>query len=156
MRARDVAEQIPTVDLDTDAMEAAQSARRRHRIPGLVVLDAERAAPTRCCPAPRCCGSSFRRYVQDDPQLAAVYDEQAADELCGRLSRAGRCGTCCRSGPTRTTCRWSTGDANSMEVAARDGAVAEPAGSGRRRTGSTSARSRSVSCCGHLLPERPR
>ena len=38
MRARDLAEDLPTVDVDSDAMEAARTLAR-HRIPGLVVLD---------------------------------------------------------------------------------------------------------------------
>ena len=37
--------------------------------------------------ARRSCGSSCPRYVQDDPPLARVFDEQASDELCAKLAK---------------------------------------------------------------------
>ena len=85
MRARDLAEDLPTVGLDTDAMEAARTLAR-HRIPGLVVLDGR--SPYTVLPGSQVLRFVIPSYVQDDPRLAGVYDERAADELCGRL--AGR------------------------------------------------------------------
>jgi CBS domain len=115
MRARDLVEQIPTVDLDTDAMEAAQTLAR-HRIPGLVVKD-ESGHPYTVLPGSQVLRFVIPSYVQDDPQLAAVYDEQAADELIGELT-----GKPVRDLlPKRQDAHELPvvdGDANSMEVAA--------------------------------------
>jgi CBS domain-containing protein len=86
MRARDLAERLPTVDLDTDAMEAARTLAS-HRIPGLVVLD-EDGGPYAVLPGSQVLRFVIPSYVQEDPQLAGVYDEATADELCGQL--AGR------------------------------------------------------------------
>ena len=57
----------------------------KHRIPGLIVTD-EDGNPYTVLPGSQVLRFVIPSYVQDDPQLAAVYDEQAADELCGRLA----------------------------------------------------------------------
>ncbi len=123
MRARDLAEEIPTVALDTDAMEAARILAR-HRIPGLVVLDAD-GRPHTVLPGSQVLRFVIPGYVQDDPQLAAVYDEQAADELCGRLA-----GSPVREllpkRPDPDDLPVVEGDANSMEVAARMARLRSP------------------------------
>lgn len=83
MRARDLAEDLPTVDLNTDAMDAARTLAR-HRIPGLVVMD-EDGSPYAVLPGSQVLRFVIPSYVQDDLQLAAVYDELAVDELCAQL-----------------------------------------------------------------------
>ena len=50
------------------------------RRPGVVVLDAT-ACRSRCSALRRCCGFLIPGYLQEDPSLAAVYDEAAADAL---------------------------------------------------------------------------
>ena len=115
MRAGDLAEALPTVDLDTDAMEAARTLAR-HRIPGLVVMD-EKGFPFTVLPGSQVLRFVIPSYVQDDPQLAAVYDERAADELCGQLSgRTVR--ELLPKRPDPDDLPVVDGDANSMEVAA--------------------------------------
>jgi CBS domain-containing protein len=55
------------------------------------------------------------RYVQDDPPLARVYDEAAADKLCGRLAEFTVRELLVRERPTLPVV---DGDATAMEVAA--------------------------------------
>ena len=123
MRARDLAEQIPTVGLDTDAMAAAQILAA-HRIPGLVVRDTD-GRPYTVLPGSQVLRFVIPGYVQADPQLAGVYDEQAADELCGRL--AGRpVRDLLPRRPDLDDLPVVDGDANSMEVAARMARLRSP------------------------------
>lgn len=84
MRARDLAQDFPTVSLDTDAMEAAQILSRE-RLPGLIVCDAA-GRPYTVLPGSQVLRFLIPQYVQDDPPLARVYDEKASDELCAKLS----------------------------------------------------------------------
>jgi CBS domain-containing protein len=84
MRARDLAEEFPTVGLDADALEAARAMAEARR-PGLVVLD-ENARPYTVLPGSQVLRFAIPRYVQEDTNLARVYDEKAADELFGRLA----------------------------------------------------------------------
>lgn len=115
MRARELAEELPTVHLSTDAMEAARTLAR-HKIPGLVVMD-DSGTPYSVLPGSQVLRFVIPSYVQDDPQLAAVYDEAAADELWGRLAgQPVRDLLPKRSDPQGLP--FVDGDANSMEVAA--------------------------------------
>lgn len=86
MRARDLAQQFPTVSLDTDAMAAAQ-VLRHERLAGLIVLDKD-GKPYTVLPGSQVLRFLVPPYVQDDPRLARVYDEKASDELCAKLSTA--------------------------------------------------------------------
>ncbi|WP_242894576.1 CBS domain-containing protein [Actinomadura litoris] len=83
MRARDLAVDYPTVTPETSALDAARLLAAG-RLPGLIVVDAERR-PTAVLPGSRLLGSMIPRYVQDDPALARTYDERHADRLCQRL-----------------------------------------------------------------------
>lgn len=84
MRARDVAKPFPTVALDTDALVAARMLAAR-ALPGLIVLGDD-GLPYTVLPGSQVLRFVVPRYVQDDPALARVYDEQASDALCRRLS----------------------------------------------------------------------
>lgn len=84
MRARDLAQEFPTVSLDTDAMAAAQ-VLSRERLAGLIVLDTD-GNPYTVLPGSQVLRFIVPPYVQDDPPLARVYDEKASDELCAKLA----------------------------------------------------------------------
>lgn len=83
MRARDLTEAYPTVNLDTDAMEAAQMMAGQ-RLPGLIVCGDDRR-PYTVLPGSQVLRFVVPRYVQDEPSLARVYDERASDEMRGKL-----------------------------------------------------------------------
>lgn len=84
MRARDLAEPFPTVDLDADALEAARAMAEARR-PGLVVLGPD-GRPRTVLPGSQVLRFAIPAYVQEDPFLARVYDEQSADNLFRQLS----------------------------------------------------------------------
>ena len=79
MRARELVAEFPTVGLDTDALEAARLLAHRH-LPGLIVVDAE-GHPYTILPGTQVLRFAVPRYVQDDPKLARVVDEDTADAL---------------------------------------------------------------------------
>jgi CBS domain-containing protein len=86
MRARELAEEYPTVALDSDALEAARLLAAQ-RLPGVLVVDAD-GSPHAVLPASRLVALLVPSYVVEDPALAAVVDERHADRLCQAL--AGR------------------------------------------------------------------
>ena len=86
MRARDLAEQIPTVRRDTTGAEAARVIAE-YRFPGLVVAD-EHGVPIAVVPGSQLLALVLPQFVRDDPKLAHAYDEAGADELCRALNRA--------------------------------------------------------------------
>lgn len=86
MRARDLAEDYPLVRLTDDALEAAQLIARQ-RLPGVVVVDGDGHAVT-VLPGSQVLRFVIPGYVQDDPSLARVFDERAADACVTKL--AGR------------------------------------------------------------------
>ena len=84
MRARELAEQFPVVSLTTNALTAAKTmGEQRH--PGLIVCDDD-GRPHTVLPGSQVLRFMIPTYVQDDPALARVYDEQGSDELMTRLS----------------------------------------------------------------------
>lgn len=83
MRARDLAEDFPTVTLTSDAMQAAR-AMAQARKPGLIVLD-ERGRPHAVLGGSQVLRFVIPNYIQEDPPLARALDADAADELCRRL-----------------------------------------------------------------------
>ncbi len=84
MRARDLAEPFPVVTLETDALEAARLMAER-RLPGLIVCGTD-GQPYTVLPGSQVLRFIIPRYVQEDLALARVYDEQASDELLGKLT----------------------------------------------------------------------
>lgn len=84
MRARELAEPFPVIDLDSDAMAAAHLMGEA-RLPGLIVCDADRR-PLAVLPGSQVLRFIIPNYVQEDLALARVYDEKSADELLAKLS----------------------------------------------------------------------
>ncbi len=74
---------FPTVTPETSALEAARLLAE-HQLPGLIVVDRDRR-PKAVFPGSQLLGSIIPQYVQDDPALARVYDEDHADRLCAKL-----------------------------------------------------------------------
>ena len=86
MRARDLMEDHTMVDPDTDPLEATRLMAERG-LPGIVVRgDAKR--PFTVLPASQVLRFVIPAYVQENPALARVYDENAADHIADAL--AGR------------------------------------------------------------------
>jgi CBS domain-containing protein len=77
MRARDLASPFPTVALDTPALEAARMLAGQN-LPGLIVID-QAGRPTTVLPGTQVLRMAIPAYCQDDPTLARVIDEAAAD-----------------------------------------------------------------------------
>lgn len=77
MRARDLAVPFPTVGLRTPALEAARVLAGQN-LPGLIVVD-EAGVPATILPGTQVLRMAIPSYCQDDPALARVIDEAAAD-----------------------------------------------------------------------------
>ncbi len=84
MLARDLAEPYPTVGLETEGLAAARMLAEGH-LPGLVVTD-ENGRPHSVLPGSQVLRFVLPDYLLEDPSLARVYGEPAADRLCGELS----------------------------------------------------------------------
>jgi CBS domain-containing protein len=83
MRARELAAPFPTVALDTPAIDAARLLAGRD-LPGLIVVDAQ-GRPLTVLPGTQVLRMAVPRYCQDDPALARVVDEAAADVFLREL-----------------------------------------------------------------------
>ena len=77
MRAADLASPFPTVGLTTPALEAARLLAAQN-LPGLIVVD-ERRRPATILPGTQVLRMAVPSYCQDNPALARVIDEAAAD-----------------------------------------------------------------------------
>lgn len=77
-------EEYPLVGVDSDALDAARILATR-RLPGLVVTE-ESGAPYAILPASQVVRFVVPRYIQDDPSLAGVIDEPAADRIAAQLA----------------------------------------------------------------------
>lgn len=83
MLARDLVEDYPTVTVDTDALAAVRLIGE-HRMSGLVVTKPD-GSPKAILPASQVLRFVIPKYVQDDPSLARVLDEKAADRIVKEL-----------------------------------------------------------------------
>jgi CBS domain-containing protein len=83
MRAGDLALTYPTVRSDTLAIEAARMLAGQN-LPGLIVVD-ESGAPRTILPGTQVLRMAIPAYCQDDPALARVIDEAAADVFLREL-----------------------------------------------------------------------
>ena len=83
MRADQIAEEFPVVDLD---LECAGRGRlmAEQRLPGLVVTDAD-GKPLAILPASQVVRMLVPSYVQDDPSLAGVLSESMADHIADAI-----------------------------------------------------------------------
>jgi len=77
VRAQDLAVPFPTVAMDTPALEAARLLAGQN-LPGLIVVD-DAGRPTTILPGTQVLRMAIPSYCQDDPTLARVIDEAAAD-----------------------------------------------------------------------------
>ncbi|MCX2932849.1 CBS domain-containing protein [Mycobacterium sp. CVI_P3] len=83
MRAEQIAEQFPVVALDSGALDAVRLMAEQ-RLPGLVVTDPQ-GRPLTILPAWQVVRLLVPAYIQDDPSLAGVLGEQAADRVADKL-----------------------------------------------------------------------
>jgi CBS domain-containing protein len=86
MRAVELAEPFPIVDVDTDAMLAARELVAR-RLPGLIVCR-EDGSPWTVLPGSQVLRFLIPAYLQDDFALARALDERGAEELVTKLNDA--------------------------------------------------------------------
>ncbi|WIM88452.1 CBS domain-containing protein [Candidatus Mycobacterium wuenschmannii] len=77
MRAEELDEQFPIVDVDSDALEAARMIAEHH-LPGLIVIDSSRK-PYAVLLASEVLHLILPRYVQDNMMLAGVMGDALAD-----------------------------------------------------------------------------
>lgn len=115
MRARQVAEDFPLVHLTDDAMATAELLAR-NRLPGVVVVN-DRGKPVAVLPGSQVLRFVVPSYVQDDPSLARVYDERAAD-ACARSLRGRQVRELLPPKEKRKELPKVDGDATVMECAA--------------------------------------
>lgn len=80
MKARDLAQQLPTVAVDTPALEAARHVATE-KLAGIAVLDTD-GTPLEVLTASELLRAVVPPPIQDDPSLAGVMDEATADRLC--------------------------------------------------------------------------
>ena len=85
MRAEDIDENFPVVDIDSDALEAVRLLAE-HRLNGLVVVTNTSDTPYAVLPASQVVRFIVPGYVQDDPGLAAVLSESMADHAAEKLT----------------------------------------------------------------------
>ncbi len=84
MRAEQLAEEFPTIGLDDSAVAAARFLANRC-LPALIVVD-HQLHPYAVLPASQVLRFMIPPYVQQDPALAGVVNEKAADQLGASLS----------------------------------------------------------------------
>ena len=83
MRAADLVESYPTVELSTPVVEAARLLAGLN-LPGLIVVD-DAGRPLTVLPGTQVLRLAVPRYCQDDPALARVIDEPSADLFLRQL-----------------------------------------------------------------------
>lgn len=83
MRAAEIDEEFPVVDIDSPALDAARMLAE-HRLPGIVVLTADGQLYA-VLPASQVVRFIVPSYVQEDPLLARVLAESMADRAADAL-----------------------------------------------------------------------
>jgi CBS domain-containing protein len=83
VKAEEIAEEFPVVDIDSPALEAARMLAE-HRLPGIVVLTTDGQLYA-VVPASQVVRFIVPIYVQDDPSLAGVLAESMADRAAEKL-----------------------------------------------------------------------
>jgi CBS domain-containing protein len=85
VRAEDIDENFPVVNIDSDALDAVRLLAE-HRLNGLVVVTDTSETPYAVLPASQVVRLIVPGYVQDDPGLARVLSESMADHIADKLS----------------------------------------------------------------------
>ena len=116
MRARDLAQDLPTVRSEDPALTAARLIADR-RLPGIAVVDAY-GRPVAVLPASQVLRVVVPGYVQEDPPLARVVDEAGAERLCLQSLAGERVGDLLPAGRHRVELAAVDGDATVLECAA--------------------------------------
>jgi CBS domain-containing protein len=116
MRARDLAQDLPTVGPHDPALAAARLIAER-RLPGIAVVDAA-GHPVAVLPASQVLRFVVPDYVQQDPTLARVVDEAGADRLCVQRLAGERVGDLLPPSRHRVELAAVDGDATVLECAA--------------------------------------
>lgn len=116
MRARALAQDLPTLSLDDEAWAAARLIASR-RLPGIAVVDPD-GRPVAVLPASQVLRSVVPAYIQEDPPLARVVDERSADRLCAEGLAGKRVRDLLPSGRHRVELAEVDGDATVVECAA--------------------------------------
>jgi CBS domain-containing protein len=99
VRARDLAQDLPTVGSADSALTAARLIASR-RLPGIAVVDGG-GRPVAVLPASQVLRFIVPRYVQEDPRLARVVDEAGAERLCLQGLAGERVGDLLPAGDSR-------------------------------------------------------
>ncbi|MGH3308969.1 MAG: CBS domain-containing protein [Nocardioides sp.] len=84
MQAHELASPYPTVRMETPAVDAVRVLTEHDR-PGLIVVD-DNEHPLAILPGSQVLRMLIPRYVQDDPTLARVLDEDFADRIYEALA----------------------------------------------------------------------
>jgi CBS domain-containing protein len=116
MRARDLAQALPTVRPDDPALTAARLIAER-RLPGIAVVDAG-GRPVAVLPASQVLRVVVPDYVREDPALARVVDEADAERLCVQGLAEERVADLLPPGRHRVELAAVDGDATVLECAA--------------------------------------
>ena len=85
VRAEDLDEKFPVVNIDSNALDAVRLLAE-HRLNGLVVVTDTSETPFAVLPASQVVRFIVPGYVQDDPGLASVVTESMADHAAEKLS----------------------------------------------------------------------
>jgi CBS domain-containing protein len=83
VKAEEIAEEFPVVDIDSPALDAARMLAEHH-LPGIVVLTTDGQLYA-VLPASQVVRFIVPIYVQDDPSLAGVLAESMADRAAEKL-----------------------------------------------------------------------
>ncbi len=116
MRARDLAQDLPTVGPDDPAFAAARLIAEG-RLPGIAVVDAA-GRPVAVLPASQVLRVVVPDYVREDPALARVVDEAGAERLCVQRLADERVSDLLSAGRHRVELAAVDGDATVLECAA--------------------------------------
>lgn len=84
VRARNLAQDLPVVGPDDDALTAVRLIAER-RLPGIAVVAAD-GSPVAVLPGSQVLRVLIPAYIQDDPSLARVLDEASADTCADALA----------------------------------------------------------------------
>jgi CBS domain-containing protein len=84
VRAEDIDEKFPVVNIDSDALDAVRLLAE-HRLSGIVVVTDTSETPYAVLPASQVVRFIVPGYVQEDPGLAAVLNESMADHVAEKL-----------------------------------------------------------------------